>query len=347
MAKQYTDKIRIDGSGFAKVPKGSTFPITPDSYQDKVAETLDFIQSSSTPPCVGEIVLEEILFGTGNRKMTIVPRPEDLPSAAFEFRAGSNNAEVAAVKQADAAPDKVRPFRGDMDKKETPQDERENKASYVGTGRGSDATVFFTPSTFSEYAPGTKGLFGEANDDLLLHELIHALRMMQGKDNPVPTEDKHYDNQEEWLAILITNIYMSEKADWPLRAHHHDYSEMRVSSRGFLADIKNLHMMSVMAGEMASLFGSIAARAIAQPQRPPTDPTAAALFASMPNASVPVREFNPIRLFRDNRREYMKQLVGGFGVIGLVQGSASSTPSSKWSAPLPGGNQGMWEPGLQ
>src|SRR5437763_750866 len=123
MAKQYTPKIRIDGSGFAKVPKGSTFPTTPKSYEDQVADTLDFIQSSSAPPCVGEIVLEEILFNTGNRKMTIVPRAEDLPSAAFEFRASANNAEVASVNQRDAAPKGIRPFTGDLDNDKTPQDE--------------------------------------------------------------------------------------------------------------------------------------------------------------------------------------------------------------------------------
>jgi hypothetical protein len=345
MPRPYTDKILIDGSGFGHLPRGMTFSTTPASYEQAVADTLDFIQATARPPCVGEIVLEEVLFNTGNRKLKIVPRPEDLPSASMQIQVHNTNAEVDAANWQNASAKGVRTFAGHMDDPTTPnKDERFDLNSFVGTGKGSDATVFFTPIDGPSAAPGTKGLCGEANDDLLLHELIHAIRIMQGKDNPVPTDDKHYDNQEEWLAILVTNVYMSEKGDWPLRAHHHDYSAMRVSSRGFLEVAQNLHMMMVFAGEQASLFNSIAARVVAQPQRPPADPTAAAQFAAMPNANVPVREFNPIRLFRDNARMYMKRIVGDFT---SWVGAAGTGGASGWSKPLPTSPPGMWGPGLQ
>jgi hypothetical protein len=205
------------------------------------------------------------------------------------------------------------------DPKTKDKDERFDRNSFVGTGRGSNVTVFFTPVPGPSVAMGTKGLFGEANDDLLLHELIHAIRVMQGRDNPIPTDDHLYDNQEEWLAILITNIYMSEKDDWPLRAHHHDYTPMRMSSHDFLEIDQSLHMMMVLTGEMPSLFNNIARRAIARPQNPltftPGPPNAAGATPTMTAMGLQQlllrREFNPIRLFNENRSYYTGKITKG------------------------------------
>ena len=43
--------------------------------------------------------------------------------------------------------------------------------------------------------------------------LIDALRYMQGKSNAIPTEDSAlgYDTEEEFLAIVAANVYMSAK----------------------------------------------------------------------------------------------------------------------------------------
>jgi hypothetical protein len=57
-------------------------------------------------------------------------------------------------------------------------------------------------------------------DEILLHELIHGLRMARGQWQPGSYGSGSlllYGNREEFLAILLTNIYMSEKRRSPLR----------------------------------------------------------------------------------------------------------------------------------
>jgi hypothetical protein len=50
-------------------------------------------------------------------------------------------------------------------------------------------------------------------DELLLHEMVHALRIMQGVWNPMPSNDYIFDykNFEEFLAVVITNVYICTK----------------------------------------------------------------------------------------------------------------------------------------
>jgi hypothetical protein len=49
-------------------------------------------------------------------------------------------------------------------------------------------------------------------DEILFHELVHAARYLGGdyKKTPIP-EMPDYDNEEEYFAVLVTNIYMSER----------------------------------------------------------------------------------------------------------------------------------------
>ena len=49
-------------------------------------------------------------------------------------------------------------------------------------------------------------------DEVLFHELVHAARYLGGdfKKTPIPKMPE-YDNEEEYFAVLITNIYISEK----------------------------------------------------------------------------------------------------------------------------------------
>jgi hypothetical protein len=89
----------------------------------------------------------------------------------------------------------------------------------IGTGRGSDTRVGFDPTKYN----GTRGP-GHRADEILLHELVHSLRSCQGLvDCQRPDGIGDYDNVEEFYAVLLANIYMSEKGRSPLRADHHDY----------------------------------------------------------------------------------------------------------------------------
>lgn len=58
-------------------------------------------------------------------------------------------------------------------------------------------------------------------DDTLVHELVHALRDVRGQLLQVPTRSKNYDNEEEFFAILVQNVYASEKGMTILRHDHH------------------------------------------------------------------------------------------------------------------------------
>src|SRR5947208_506298 len=76
-----------------------------------------------------------------------------------------------------------------------------------GTGGGSSVHVHFSPDvTFT-------GTAGSAGDEILFHEMCHSIRQMQGEFEARPTGDidRGYDNVEEFFAVLISNIYASEK----------------------------------------------------------------------------------------------------------------------------------------
>src|SRR5262245_54051818 len=72
-------------------------------------------------------------------------------------------------------------------------------------GLGSPVTLHYTPAMWN--LP-----FAGGPDDVLLHELVHAMRQEQGVMLPLPTAGGNagYDNDEEFLAILLTNIALSE-----------------------------------------------------------------------------------------------------------------------------------------
>src|SRR5262249_13172686 len=133
------------------------------------------------------------------------------------------------------------------------------------------------------------------------------------------------------LAIVLTNIYMAEKNDWPLRKDHQDIQPLgddRATSAGFLDDVRNLGLMTKMDQSNPNLFSRIASLALAHPTsadyededsdiknpwgRVPTDPIATAARAAAlgivdPWAGTP-GSFNPIRLYRDKKAYFRAQL---------------------------------------
>src|SRR5262249_50774702 len=89
-----------------------------------------------------------------------------------------------------------------------------------GMGTGTNATIFYRPEAW--------GVFGTAStaaapsnrpDEVLLHEMVHAARDMKGVSYLLPMA-KGYENEEEFLAIVITNVYLSEKGQTALAADH-------------------------------------------------------------------------------------------------------------------------------
>src|SRR5262249_52782436 len=90
----------------------------------------------------------------------------------------------------------------------------EFEGAKLGTGKGTDPTVLFTPGMWK----GTQGP-GTFADEVLFHELVHASRIISGVQY-LQHVDHDYDNQEEYLAVVLTNIFLAEKGQTKLRADH-------------------------------------------------------------------------------------------------------------------------------
>ena len=110
---------------------------------------------------------------------------------------------------------------------ETWTDSSGNIQHFTGKGGGDSTEVHFSPERFQH-----TGGAGEFPSAILLHEMVHGLRQMLGYMNinaatDPDTVSKCYDNQEEFYAILLANIYSSEKYPHrPLRANHHGFAPL-------------------------------------------------------------------------------------------------------------------------
>lgn len=215
------------------------------SYAGNVVRVLESIKGNRA----GAVLIR--LIGSNRRDLTIVPY-----TAADMQDHGFCNAITEADNERDATPEGINPYLGRDDDPRTPEDERyqQERQGFRGTGDGSDVHVHFTPDLFNGSSCGN-GLYGSQPDEILFHEMIHALRKMEGRLNPYPTEGslRGYENEEEWLAIVATNIYMSAKyvgrnANNRLRADHEGRYPLKPplnTSAGFLTDPNNLRLLNI------------------------------------------------------------------------------------------------------
>ena len=98
-----------------------------------------------------------------------------------------------------------------------PQAGKDIPGTAPGTGKGSDVEIRYTPWLFNPSAGGGPGMVDP--DEVLLHEMLHGLREMFGVFMP-GTKTQRFDTSEEFVAILVTNIYRSETGRTGLRADH-------------------------------------------------------------------------------------------------------------------------------
>jgi hypothetical protein len=84
----------------------------------------------------------------------------------------------------------------------------------AGTGAETSSEIRYTPSMYhASDGPG------EAPDEFLFHELVHASRDMRGVAYNGPV-NRNYDNLDEYIAIILQNIYLSEKGQVVFRGSH-------------------------------------------------------------------------------------------------------------------------------
>jgi hypothetical protein len=194
----------------------------PPAHEKAVLEQLDKLWNTWT----GWAVLRGVI-DTG-KTVTIVPFTK-----ADEKAMGDHPAYARAKSGLDAAPRGVVPFKGREDDPLTEEDERYDDAWFPGTGNGSDSEIHYSPKEvhhtciYRETATGPcLYLFPPLNSDpnhsdaLLVHELTHSLREMRGQFNQIPTRNPRNVNEEEYFALLMQNIYDSEKGFTYLRAEY-------------------------------------------------------------------------------------------------------------------------------
>jgi hypothetical protein len=88
-------------------------------------------------------------------------------------------------------------------------DDNNQPTSEMGTGKGCQCGAFLSPEDW-EYKDSTDGP-GFEPDEVLFHELIHVTRQFRGRQSGIQVDGGGYGNEEEYLATVLANLYLSEK----------------------------------------------------------------------------------------------------------------------------------------
>jgi hypothetical protein len=189
------------------------------AYEKWVASVLDDIQGRAT----GKAVLNEIAAAS-QYTVRILPYMQDDQD---DYNASANPRDDVAATSTGM------PL---LDKKGKPIADRGS-----GTGKGSDVEIDFSPAMWGVFSDG-KGHPptgpGTDRDEILFHELVHACRDLRGLRYHLGV-NRHFDNEEEYLAVVIGNIYSSEKRrsqDF-LRANHRGHAVLQNPDKFLDADI--------------------------------------------------------------------------------------------------------------
>jgi hypothetical protein len=247
--------ISADGSSWQTDHAGVLGAVEGAIHEDDVLDLLTTMAGTWAGNDLFDAITRE--HDRANLNIVIVPYnladrrrdPANAFSSADNFRASAPSGELI--------------FQGGNDNPNTPQDER-YRTFGRGTGGGSSTHVHFsTDITFN-------GTIGTAPDEILFHELVHSMREMQGEEQSIPTglQDRGYDDDEEFIAVLLTNIYLSEKdPNAPLRKDHHGFQQLpddESDSVGFLVNnAENLFWIKFLFAEEFDTFTAIAANTMA------------------------------------------------------------------------------------
>jgi hypothetical protein len=270
--------IRIDGSPWFSLLQPAfgdrVAQVIADQYEQDVVAQLNLLTGSGR--WTAQAVLAQILAaGTQHGKsITISPYTPDDAQRMGPFGAFTLPSDLGAVP-----------------------------VNQGGTGGGSDATIHYSPEILTQDSaaralananpdPKAKkwGPYATDPDDVLLHELVHAMRDLQGLRDGIAITgpDAKYDDDEEFLAILISNIAVTEKDPFAeLRRDHFGSTKLaddEATSEGFLSNTDqtdNLFWVEFLTAEEWALFSLIAAS--------------------------PFAAFNPIREYMTHPEKYQNQ----------------------------------------
>ncbi len=195
--------LTIDGTD----PSGSMQVLAPDvtwnpdGYERAVNAQLSKIALQP----VGALLLQTI-----RRQVWIVPNPR--PHAA-----------AAAGALGDTPAEASRGFRAGHQVR-NPRTGEPFPGFGQGTGNGAGATVLYTPGEWIDGSRlrGKRVGPGSSADQVLFHELFHAMRVTNGllDTRPLRGELAEYDNFAEFFCIMVSNIYISQSTGGALRSNH-------------------------------------------------------------------------------------------------------------------------------
>jgi hypothetical protein len=207
-------------------------------YEGDVSATLNDIGKTSS----GRAVLAEV--GRQSHGLTITPY---LPSD----RDWTNGKTIADRKSSARKHWVIRHCQDNKEKGWVQGDPvlDKNGRRTRGTGVGSDVQIeFITPdlarlvnsnpaiAVKSKWTAENEQYSVAAADEILVHELIHAIRDMAGLSvcRRVPRQP-HYGTIEEFFAIVVTNVYRSESGRHGVRnSNHGKFEAMYCSGEQFL-----------------------------------------------------------------------------------------------------------------
>lgn len=159
-------------------------------YEEQVRTILavDLLNGSRT----GRVVIEAIWRIQG-RFMRIQP-----------WMARETNAEAVPLHEPDS-------FAPGAELLQFPRGTHRAGPRQFGSGVGTSTVVRFTPQMFAMGAGGLRRIsFGDDQRAVLLHEMAHGLRQMRGRERGRAMPGG-LENEEEFFAILVANIFASEK----------------------------------------------------------------------------------------------------------------------------------------
>jgi hypothetical protein len=151
-----------------------------------------------------------------------------------------------------------------------------------GLGLGTDTIIQFSPMVFSPQEQNLEGP-GSEPDEVLFHEMVHASRMMHGVSYSIPV-NQGYTDEEEYLGVVLTNVYLSEKRKTAFRGGQKAGSPSLKQPDKFLDNVQGTDMAPIVLIERFRL----------------RSPKLYDAFAKIGEESA---SFNPIRDFEKRRKD--------------------------------------------
>jgi hypothetical protein len=179
--------VVIDGS-YYDTPLAKQRGVLPgegdvERYEKTVQDLMRHLEHKSA---IGRVVIQAV--NRSPRQLRIIPL-----TLAERFSPTSSGSSPTPVNESAAYADRTTTCYGGV-------------RCVTGTGDGSDVVLNYEPYSWQLRTPDDPG-HDRQPDDVLLHELVHCLRLMRGKFRP-EFIGPPFCTTEELFAILIANMYV-------------------------------------------------------------------------------------------------------------------------------------------